>query len=57
LAFVPTGDTIQAYEGIVLRFQAKQPGPKMHLRSVEMQLNYQATFAVASCLFSFALPF
>ena len=33
--------SIQPDEGIVLRFQAKHPGPKMHLRSVEMQFNYQ----------------
>ncbi len=37
--------SIQPHEGIVLRFQAKQPGPKMHLRSVEMQFNYRDAFA------------
>ena len=40
--------SIQPDEGIVLRFQAKHPGPKMHLRPVEMQFNYQDTFAVQS---------
>ncbi len=36
--------SIQPDEGIVLRFQAKHPGPKMHLRSVEMKFNYQDAF-------------
>ncbi|MGO9417209.1 MAG: glucose-6-phosphate dehydrogenase [Syntrophobacteraceae bacterium] len=40
--------SIQPEEGIVLSFQAKLPGPKMHLRSVEMQFNYQDAFAVRS---------
>jgi glucose-6-phosphate 1-dehydrogenase len=40
--------SIQPDEGIVLRFQAKNPGPKMHLRSVEMQFNYQDAFAARS---------
>jgi len=40
--------SIHPDEGIVLRFQAKQPGPKVHLRSVEMQFNYQDAFAVRS---------
>ena len=40
--------SIQPEEGIVLRFQAKHPGPKIHLRSVEMQFNYQEAFAVQS---------
>jgi glucose-6-phosphate 1-dehydrogenase len=40
--------SIQPDEGIVLRFQAKHPGPKMHLRSVDMQFNYQTAFAVQS---------
>jgi glucose-6-phosphate 1-dehydrogenase len=40
--------SIQPDEGIVLRFQAKHPGPKMHLRSVEMQFDYQDAFAVRS---------
>lgn len=40
--------SIQPDEGIVLRFQAKHPGPMMHLRSVEMQFNYQDAFAVIS---------
>ena len=36
--------SIHPDEGIVLRFQAKHPGPKMHLRSVEMKFNYRDTF-------------
>jgi glucose-6-phosphate 1-dehydrogenase len=40
--------SIQPDEGIVLRFQAKRPGQKMHLRSVEMQFNYEDAFAVKS---------
>jgi glucose-6-phosphate 1-dehydrogenase len=40
--------SIQPDEGIVLSFQAKHPGPKMHLRCVEMQFNYQDTFAARS---------
>jgi glucose-6-phosphate 1-dehydrogenase len=39
---------IQPEEGIALRFQAKHPGSRIHLRSVEMQFNYQDTFAVKS---------
>jgi glucose-6-phosphate 1-dehydrogenase len=35
-------------EGIVLRFQAKHPGPNLHLRSVEMQFNYRNAFATPS---------
>ena len=40
--------SIQPDEGIVLRSQAKYPGPEMHLRSVEMQFNYQDAFATRS---------
>ena len=40
--------SIHPDQGIVLRFQAKHPGPKMHLRSVEMKFNYQDAFAVRS---------
>ncbi len=40
--------SIQPDEGIVLRFQAKHPGPMMHLRSVEMQFNYKDVFATRS---------
>ncbi len=40
--------SIQPDEGIMLRFQAKHPGPKMNLRSVEMQFNYQDAFAAKS---------
>ncbi len=40
--------SIQPDEGIILRFQAKHPGPKVHLRSVEMKFNYQEAFAERS---------
>ena len=40
--------SIHPDEGIVLRFQAKYPGSKMHLSFVQMQFNYQDAFAVAS---------
>jgi glucose-6-phosphate 1-dehydrogenase len=37
--------SIQPDEGIVLCFQAKHPGPKMRLRSVDMRFNYREAFA------------
>lgn len=40
--------SIQPDEGIILRFQAKHPGPKMHLHYVEMQFNYQDVFSAKS---------
>jgi glucose-6-phosphate 1-dehydrogenase len=40
--------SIQPDEGIVLRFQAKYPGAKMQLRSVEMKFNYRDAFAAKS---------
>lgn len=40
--------SIQPDEGIILRFQAKHPGPKMHLRTVDMRFNYKETFAATS---------
>jgi glucose-6-phosphate 1-dehydrogenase len=40
--------SIQPDEGIVLRFQAKQPGPKMTLQSVDMQFSYRQSFATPS---------
>jgi glucose-6-phosphate 1-dehydrogenase len=40
--------SIHPDEGIVLRFQAKHPGPKMNLQTVEMKFNYQEAFAVRS---------
>ena len=40
--------SIQPDEGIVLSFQAKYPGPKMHLRPVEMRFNYRESFAASS---------
>lgn len=36
--------SIQPVEGIVLRFQAKYPGPEMHLRASDMIFNYQSEF-------------
>ena len=39
---------IQPDEGIVLRFQAKHPGSRMNLQTVEMKFNYQEAFAVRS---------
>jgi len=39
---------IQPDEGIVLKFQAKQPGPKIHLRPVNMRFSYQESFKVQS---------
>jgi len=35
---------IQPDEGIILRFQAKQPGPGIHLRTVNMRFNYLRDF-------------
>lgn len=35
---------IQPDEGIVLKFQAKQPGRKMRLRQVDMRFSYQEAF-------------
>jgi glucose-6-phosphate 1-dehydrogenase len=55
--FGETGDTIdnnvlvmkiQPEEGISLRFSAKVPGPKMHIRSVSMDFNYGTGFGVVS---------
>jgi hypothetical protein len=40
--------SIHPDEGILLRFQAKHPGPQMHLRTLEMQFNYQDAFAARS---------
>ena len=40
--------SIHPEESIVLRFQAKHPGPQMHLRSVEMTFNYRDTFDAPS---------
>jgi glucose-6-phosphate 1-dehydrogenase len=40
--------SIQPEEGIVLRFQAKYPGPKLLLQPVDMQFNYQEAFAAPS---------
>jgi glucose-6-phosphate 1-dehydrogenase len=35
---------IQPHEGIVLKFQAKQPGPRMRLRPVDMRFSYEEAF-------------
>jgi glucose-6-phosphate 1-dehydrogenase len=39
---------LQPDEGIVLRFGAKQPGPEMLLRSVDMEFKYERSFSMAS---------
>jgi glucose-6-phosphate 1-dehydrogenase len=39
---------IQPEEGVSLRFAAKVPGPKMHIRSVNMDFNYGTGFGVVS---------
>lgn len=38
--------SIQPDEGIVLRFQAKQPGTKLLLKPVVMRFNYQKSFSI-----------
>ncbi|MCE5316435.1 MAG: glucose-6-phosphate dehydrogenase (NADP(+)) [Parachlamydia sp.] len=38
--------SIQPDEGIVLSFQAKYPGQRMHLRAVEMKFDYSEAFSV-----------
>ena len=40
--------SIQPDEGILLRFQAKHPGPKMVLQPVDMQFSYRQSFATPS---------
>ncbi|MBZ5537737.1 MAG: glucose-6-phosphate dehydrogenase [Acidobacteriia bacterium] len=40
--------SIQPEEGIVLGFQAKYPGPKMLLRTVDLRFNYRESFAAPS---------
>ena len=40
--------SIHPDEGIVLRFQAKQPGPRMQLRPVDMRFHYREAFATQS---------
>ncbi len=39
---------IQPDEGVTLRFNAKVPGPKNHIRGVNMDFNYGTGFGVAS---------
>jgi glucose-6-phosphate 1-dehydrogenase len=55
--FGETGDSIdnnvlvlkiQPEEGVSLRFSAKVPGPKMHIRSVSMDFNFGTGFGVVS---------
>jgi glucose-6-phosphate 1-dehydrogenase len=38
---------IQPYEGILIRFQAKQPGPDVRLSPVDMRFSYQEAFQAA----------
>jgi glucose-6-phosphate 1-dehydrogenase len=40
--------SIQPSEGIVLRFQAKRPGPKLVLQPVDMRFNYRESFNAPS---------
>ncbi|MEO6759884.1 MAG: glucose-6-phosphate dehydrogenase, partial [Saprospiraceae bacterium] len=40
--------SIQPDEGIVLRFQAKRPGPDMVLQPVDMRFNYRESFSAHS---------
>jgi len=40
--------SIQPFEGIVLKFHAKQPGRTLHLRSVDMRFGYRETFEAPS---------
>jgi glucose-6-phosphate 1-dehydrogenase len=40
--------SIQPDEGIVLRFQAKSPGPKMVLQPVDMRFSYRESFSTPS---------
>ena len=40
--------SIQPEEGIVLRFQAKHPGPNMVLQPVDMRFSYRESFATPS---------
>ncbi len=37
--------SIQPNEGIILRFQAKQPGPKVILKPADMQFDYRESFS------------
>jgi glucose-6-phosphate 1-dehydrogenase len=39
---------IQPEEGVSIRFNAKVPGPKMHIRGVTMDFNYGTGFGVSS---------
>ena len=39
---------MQPTEGIVLRFQAKRPGPMMHLDPVDMVFSYSQAFRIPS---------
>ena len=35
---------VQPKQGIILKFQAKEPGPQMYLRPVDMRFSYEDTF-------------
>lgn len=37
--------SIHPYEGIVLHFQAKQPGPRLLLQAVDMRFSYEESFS------------
>jgi glucose-6-phosphate 1-dehydrogenase len=39
---------IQPQEGIILKFKAKQPGPKLYLRPVDMRFSYREMFNLPS---------
>jgi glucose-6-phosphate 1-dehydrogenase len=39
---------LQPDEGVVMKFQAKQPGPQLRLRPVDMRFSYQDTFQTPS---------
>lgn len=39
---------IQPQEGIILKFRAKQPGPKLYLRPVDMSFSYKEMFKIPS---------
>ena len=39
---------IQPSEGVLLRFQAKRPGPIMHLDPADMRFTYQQAFRAPS---------
>lgn len=40
--------SIQPEEGMILQFQVKHPGAKMHLRTVDMRFDYREAFSMGS---------